>query len=163
MTRKKTGLKFNYEDKSYTVYFNQIGLDDSTILFHLQNNAKANIVNSLDYSKKSNIQNLKFFNSYQNKIFKDIYNLESDIDLSRYYISHDNDNVRFTSKDKNIEIEDRIEEILSTENITDEDAKLIAQLMIQKGWTDIKKVNFNESSKEFIKKIKDEFEKDNSQ
>ena len=35
--------------------------------------------------------------------------------------------------------------------------------MIQKGWTDIKKVNFNESSKEFIKKIKDEFEKDNSQ
>ena len=161
--RKKTGLKFNYEDKSYTVYFNQIGLDDSTILFHLQNNTKANIVNSLDYSKKSNIQNLKFFNSYQNKIFKDIYNLESDIDLSRYYISQENDNVKFTSKDKNIEIEDRIEEILSTENITDEDAKLIAQLMLQKGWTDIKKVNFNESSKEFIKKIKDEFEKDNSQ
>jgi hypothetical protein len=30
--------------------------------------------------------------------------------------------------------------------------------MIQKGWTDIKKVNFNDSSKEFIKKIKDEFE-----
>ena len=59
-------------------------------------------------------------------------------------------------KDKNIEIEDRIEEILSTENITDEDAKLIAKLMIQKGWTDIKKVNFNESSKEFIKKIKDD-------
>ena len=71
--------------------------------------------------------------------------------------------MQFTSKDKNIEIEDRIEEILSTENITDEDAKLIAQLMIQKGWTDIKKVNFNESSKEFVKKIKDEFEKDNSQ
>ena len=78
-------------------------------------------------------------------------------------ITIENDNVKFTSKDKNIEIEDRIEEILSTENITDEDAKLIAQLMIQKGWTDIKKVNFNESSKEFIKKIKDEFEKDNSQ
>ena len=91
------------------------------------------------------------------------YALESDIDLSRYYISQENDNVKFTSKDKNIEIEDRIEEILSTENITDEDAKLIAQLMLQKGWTDIKKVNFNESSKEFIKKIKDEFEKDNSQ
>ena len=118
---------------------------------------QANIVNSLDYSQKSNIQNLKFFNSYQNKIFKDIYNLESDIDLSRYYISQENDNVKFTSKDKNIEIEDRIEEILSTENITDEDAKLIAQLMIQKGWTDIKKVNFNESSKEFISKIRDEF------
>src|SRR5574344_1133133 len=133
-----------------------IKLDLMIALSYFINNTKANIVNDLDYSKKSNIQNLKFFNSYQNKIFKDIYNLESDIDLSRYYISHDNDNVRFTSKDKNIEIEDRIEEILSTENITDEDAKLIAQLMIQKGWTDIKKVNFNESRKECIKKSKDE-------
>ncbi len=69
-------------------------------------------------------------------------------------------NVKFTSKDKNIEIEDRSEEILSTENITKENAELIAKLMIQKGWTDIKKVNFNESSKEFVKKIKDEFEKE---
>ncbi|MCT7589033.1 hypothetical protein [Aliarcobacter butzleri] len=123
--RKKTGLKFSYEDKSYTVYFNQIGLDDSTILFHLQNNTKANIVNNLDYSKKSNIQNIKFFNSFQNKIYKDIYNLESDVDLSRYYISQGNDNIKFTTKDKNITIEDKIEEILSSENITDEDAKLI--------------------------------------
>jgi hypothetical protein len=32
--------------------------------------------------------------------------------------------------------------------------------LIHKGWTDIKKVNFNESSKEFVKKIKDEFEKE---
>ncbi|MCT7566051.1 hypothetical protein N5T96_06825 [Aliarcobacter butzleri] len=161
--RKKTGLKFSYEDKSYTVYFNQIGLDESTILFHLKNNSKANIENSLDYSKNSNLQNIKFFNSFQNKIFKDIYDFESDIDLSRYIIKKDNESIKFTSKDKNIEIEDRIEEILSTENITDEDAKLIAQLMLKKGWTDIKKVDFHNSSKEFTKKIKDEFEKNNSQ
>lgn len=161
--RKKTGLKFSYEDKSYTVYFNQIGLDDSTILFHLQNNSKANIENSLDYSKKSNIQSLKFFNSFQNKIYKDIYNLESDIDLSRYLITKDNDNVVFKSKDKSIEIEDKVEEILSTDNISDEDAKLIAQLLNQKGWKDINKINFNDSSEEFIKKVKNELEKDNSQ
>ena len=41
--RKKTGLKFDYNEKSYTVYFNQIDLDDSTILFHLQNNSKNKI------------------------------------------------------------------------------------------------------------------------
>lgn len=161
--RKKTGLKFNYEDKNYSVYFNQIGLDESTILFHLQNNSKSNVTNTLDLKQKSNIQNLKFFDSFQNKIYKDIYNLESDIDLSRYYIVKENDSIKFTSKDKNIEIEDKIEEILSSENITDEDAKLIAQLMLQKGWTDIKKVDFHNSSKEFIRKVKDEFEKDNSQ
>lgn len=98
----------------------------------MQNNAKSKLANTLDLKQKSNIQNLKFFDSFQNKIYKDIYNLESDIDLSRYYIKKENDNVKFTSKDKNIEIEDRIEEILSTENITEEDAKLIAKLMLQK-------------------------------
>jgi len=39
---------------------------------------------------------------------------------------------------------------------------LIVQLMKQKGWTDINKLDFNDSSKEFISKIRDEFEKDNS-
>ena len=33
--------------------------------------------------------------------------------------------------------------------------------MKKKGWNDFSKVNFNNSSKEFIRKIKDEFEKDN--
>jgi hypothetical protein len=54
--RKKTGLKFSYENKRYMVYFNQIGLDESTILFHLQNNAKSNTTNTLDSNQKSNIQ-----------------------------------------------------------------------------------------------------------
>ncbi len=160
--RKKTGLKFSYEDKNYSVYFNQIGLDESTILFHLQNNSKNEISNELDINYKSNIQQLKFFNSYQNKIFKDIYDFESDIDLSKYYISKDNDIVKITEKSKNIEITDSIEEILSKGKITEDEAKLIIQLMKKKGWNDFSKVNFNDSSKEFIKKIRDEFEKDNN-
>jgi hypothetical protein len=161
--RKKTGLKFSYEDKNYSVYFNQIGLDESTILFHLQNNAKLKVANTLDLKPKSNIQNLKFFDSFQNKIYKDIYNLESDIDLSRYYIKKENDSVKITSKskDKELEITDSIDEILSKGKITEKEAKLIVQLMKQKGWTDINKVNFNSSDKEFIKKINDEFEKEN--
>lgn len=162
--RKKTGLKFSYEDKSYTVYFNQIGLDESTILFHLRNNSKSNVTNTLDLKQKSNIQNLKFFDSFQNKIYKDIYNLESDIDLSRYYIKKENDSVKITSKskDKDLEIIDSINEILSSGEISEQEAKLIVQLMKQKGWTDINKLDFNESSKEFISKIRDELEKDNS-
>ena len=162
--RKKTGLKFDYNEKSYTVYFNQIDLDDSTILFHLMNNSKNEILNELDTNYKSNIQQLKFFNSYQNKIFKDIYDFESDIDLSKYYIKKEYDSVKITSKskDKEIEITDSIDEILSKGKITDEDAKLIVQLMKQKGWTDISKVNFNNSNKEFVKKISDEFENNNS-
>jgi len=106
---------------------------------------------------------LKFFNSFQNKIYKDIYNLESDIDLSRYYISRDNKTIKLTSKSngKDIEIIDTINEILSTGTITKEEAKLIVQLMKIKGWTELDKVNFNDSNKEFIMKIKDAFEKDN--
>lgn len=162
--RKKTGIKFTYQDKSYTVYFNQINLDESTILFHLQNNSKVNVTNTLDLKQKSNIQNLKFFDSFQNKIYKDIYNLESDIDLSRYYIKKENDSVKITekSKDKNIEIIDSINEILSSGEISEQEAKLIVQLMKQKGWTDINKLDFNDSSKEFVSKIRDEFEKNNS-
>ena len=156
--RKKTGLKFDYNEKSYTVYFNQIDFDDSTILFHLQNNSK----NEVDTSYKSNIQQLKFFNSYQNKIFKDIYDFESDIDLSKYYISKDNETIKITNKTKDIEILDKINEILSNDKITEDEAKLIVQLMKKKGWNDFSKVNFNDSSKEFIRKIRDEFEKNNS-
>ena len=161
--RKKTGIKFTYQDKSYTVYFNQINIDESTILFHLQNNAKLNVIDTLNLNNKSNIQNLKFFNSFQNKIYKDIYNLESDIDLSRYYISRDNKTIKLTSKSngKDVEIIDTINEILSTGAITKEEAKLIVQLMKIKGWTELDKVNFNDSNKEFIMKIKDAFEKDN--
>ena len=159
--RKKTGLKFNYENKSYTVYFNQIGLDDSTILFHLQNNSKANISNTIDVKNKSNIQNLKFFDSFQNKIYKDIYNLESDIDLSRYYIEKENDSIKITNKSKDLQIIDSINEILSKGKITKEEAKLIVQLMKAKGWTNLNNVNFNDSSKEFIRKIRDEFERNN--
>jgi len=161
--RKKTGLKFSYENKSYTVYFNQIGLDESTILFHLQNNTKSNITNTLDSNQKSNIQKLKFFDSFQNKIYKDIYNLESDIDLSRYYITKENNSVKITSKSKgkDIEIIDSINEILSTGAISEQEVKLLVQLMKQKGWTDINKLNFNESNKDFIDKIKNEFEKNN--
>lgn len=160
--RKKTGLKFDYNEKSYTVYFNQIDLDDSTILFHLQNNSKNEISNEVDTNYKSNIQQLKFFNSYQNKIFKDIYDFESDIDLSKYYISKDNETIKITNKIKDIEILDKINEILSSDKISEDEAKLIVQLMKKKGWNDFSKVNFNDSSKEFIRKIRDEFEKDNS-
>jgi phage I-like protein len=128
------------------------------------NNSKNEILNELDTNYKSNIQELKFFNSYQNKIFKDIYDFESDIDLSKYYIKKEYDSVKITSKskDKEIEITDSIDEILSKGKITDEDAKLIVQLMKQKGWTNISKVNFNNSNKEFVKKISDEFENNNS-
>ena len=45
---------------------------------------------------------------------------------------------------------------------SEDEAKLIVQLMKKKGWNDFNKVNFNDSSKEFIRKIRDEFEKDNS-
>lgn len=159
--RKKTGIKFTHQNKSYTVYFNQIGLDESTILFHLQNNFKAKITNIPDANNKSNIQNLKFFDSFQNKIYKDIYNLESDIDLSRYYIEKENDSVKITDKSKDIQIIDSINEILSKGKITKEEAKLIVQLMKAKGWTDLNNVNFNDSSNEFIRKIRDEFEKNN--
>ncbi len=93
--------------------------------------------------------------SYADSIYDRKDNITDDVNLY--------DSTKKASAKAVADIEDRIEEILSTENITDEDAKLIAQLMIQKGWTDIKKVNFNESSKEFIKQIKYEFEKDNSQ
>jgi hypothetical protein len=157
--RKKTGLKFQYENKAYTVYLNQIGLDDSAILFHLQNNAKSKAVNTLDYTKKSNLQNLKFFNSYQNQIFKDIYDFDSDVDLSKYFIKKENDSIKITEKTSNIEIIDSINEILSKGKITTKEAKIIVQLMKQKGWTDINKVDFNMSNKDFIEKIKDEFEK----
>jgi len=57
------------------------------------------------------------------------------------------------------EIIDSINEILSKGQITSKEAKIIVQLMKQKGWTDINKVDFNMSNKEFIEKIKDEFEK----
>ena len=155
-------MKFDYNEKSYTVYFNQIDLDDSTILFHLQNNSKNGISDEVDTNYKSNIQQLKFFNSYQNKIFKDIYDFESDIDLSKYYILKDNETIKITNKTKDVEILDKINEILSSDKITEDEAKLIVQLMKKKGWNDLSKVNFNDSSKEFIRKIRDEFEKDNN-
>ena len=125
----------------------------------MQNNSKNKISNEVNINYKSNIQQLKFFNSYQNKIFKDIYDFESDIDLSKYYISKDNETIKITNKTKDIEILDKINEILANDKITEDEAKLIVQLMKKKGWNDFSKVNFNDSSKDFIKKINDEFEK----
>mgnify|MGYP000576647311 CR=1 FL=1 len=66
--------------------------------------------------------------------------------------------MRIYYKTKDVEILDKINEILSSDKISEDEAKLIVQLMKKKGWNDFSKVNFNDSNKEFIKKIRDEFE-----
>ena len=37
------------------------------------------ISNTFDLKQKSNFQNLKFFDSFQNKIYKDIYDFDNEI------------------------------------------------------------------------------------
>lgn len=73
-----------------------------------------------------------FINSFQNKIYKDIYNIESNIDLFRYYIKKESNSVKITEKSKDIKIIDSINEMLSKSKITDEEAKIIVQLMKKK-------------------------------
>lgn len=150
--RQNIGFKFTFKGKEYSVYYNQIGATWSEITKHLMNPQKLPLQESVF---ASNLANLKFFDSYQNKIFKQIYDIDADMDLSKYFIKKESDHIIITSKDsKIIDSNQRIE----AEYTDDEEIKLMAQMLINKGWTDFEKLEFNDSDEEFIRKLKSEMD-----
>jgi hypothetical protein len=154
--REKIGLKFVYNDKDYTVYFNQINLSQKQILQAMMTNAKDEkaklVVENLKLS--SQIANIKFFNSYQNKIFKSIYTAADDIDLSQYYIKQGENRVELKSKELEIMDEKDLMKLVSGEKLTDEEAKLIAKMLVAKKWDDAERLRFSDMNETKQKQIK---------
>lgn len=81
------------------------------------------------------------FNSFQNKIFNDYYNIKSEFDFKKYYLSRNEDNeIKFDNKSKRFEIIDKGDEIVATTipnakvNTTIERVELMFEIALAKGW-----------------------------